>query len=258
MTNGPTGALPQDFWTKIGAIATAIVNGLIEAGQLIYGGLIAIGNFFVALGEAIVEWGMKVIGTYQEALGEVQAALNKAGEILVNLLAWAWDFIVSLAQVAIDAAVNAMTDYVHSVEKSLNAFLDGLAVFDQIRTDKTVRDALLAGVAFALSFFGLQSLVRPVSDMLLVVQRLTQSLGSVLNPFHAAQALAGALGGGISSSVSGLFADVQRGISQGLGWLLNLDIGPGGVLDTLGVYSITPVDTSKYSSLKLETFISFA
>ncbi len=63
VTSGPTGSMPQGFWDWIGSIVTAITNALIKAGQLIYGGLIAIGNFFVALGEAIVDWGIWDIGT---------------------------------------------------------------------------------------------------------------------------------------------------------------------------------------------------
>lgn len=51
MTNGPTDTMPQDFWEWLRSIANTIVNGLITAGQLLYGGLVAIGNFFVAAGE---------------------------------------------------------------------------------------------------------------------------------------------------------------------------------------------------------------
>ncbi len=62
--------MPQDFWDWLGNSANTIVNGLLTAGQLLYGGLIAIGAFFVALGEAIGAWGMGLIGAYQGALGQ--------------------------------------------------------------------------------------------------------------------------------------------------------------------------------------------
>ena len=42
--------MPQDFWDWLGSLGNTIVNGLLTVGQLIYGGLIAIGTFFVALG----------------------------------------------------------------------------------------------------------------------------------------------------------------------------------------------------------------
>ncbi len=42
--------MPQNSWDWLGSLANTIVNGLLTASQLIYGGLIAIGAFFVALG----------------------------------------------------------------------------------------------------------------------------------------------------------------------------------------------------------------
>ncbi len=57
------------------------MNILLTAGQLIYGGLVAIGDFFVALGEAIVDWGMALVGTYQAALATLvaRALQNRTG-----------------------------------------------------------------------------------------------------------------------------------------------------------------------------------
>ncbi len=54
---------------------------LVEAGQLLYGRLTAAGNFFVALGEAIVAWGMALIGTYQTARATLaaRALQNRTG-----------------------------------------------------------------------------------------------------------------------------------------------------------------------------------
>ncbi len=49
VVNGPTGAMPQDFWSKIGAIASAVVNTLVQFGQMIYKGLVALGAFLVNL-----------------------------------------------------------------------------------------------------------------------------------------------------------------------------------------------------------------
>ncbi len=41
VANGPTGAMPQDFWQKLGAAASAVVNAFVYVGQLIYKGLVA-------------------------------------------------------------------------------------------------------------------------------------------------------------------------------------------------------------------------
>ncbi len=218
----------------------------------------AIGSFFVALGEAIVAWGMALVGTYQAALGQIQSMVQQAGEVLGELLAWIWDFIVSVAQLAIDSVVTAMTAYVQSVEGALSLFLLRLLDFQQIGSGETLEAALAAAVAFALSFLGLQSFAQPITEMLLTVQRFVQPLASVFSNFQMAQALAGGVGSSITSSAAGVFGSVQNGITQGMAWLLNLDIGPGGVLDTLGVYSVAPVDTSSYSSFKIDTFVLFA
>ena len=53
--------MPQDFWQKIGAAASTVVNSLLYVGQMIYKGLVALGTFLVNLGEAIVDWGMKAL-----------------------------------------------------------------------------------------------------------------------------------------------------------------------------------------------------
>lgn len=45
VTNGPTGAMPADFWTKIGAVASTVVNTLFYVGQLIVKGIVALGTF---------------------------------------------------------------------------------------------------------------------------------------------------------------------------------------------------------------------
>jgi predicted RNase H-like HicB family nuclease len=67
VVNGPTDAMPQDFWQKIGAAASAVVNSLVVVGQMIYEGLVAHGTFLQNLGEAIWEWGPKVLEHMGEA-----------------------------------------------------------------------------------------------------------------------------------------------------------------------------------------------
>ncbi len=39
--------MPQDFWSKIGAGMTTLVNDLVSLGQLVYQGLVALGTFLV-------------------------------------------------------------------------------------------------------------------------------------------------------------------------------------------------------------------
>src|SRR3989454_663943 len=83
IAEGPTGAMPADFWTKIGASASTLVNALVCAsqpsclGQMIYKGLVALGTFLVDLGRAIVDWGMKSLGALWNTV--VAVAQKEAG-----------------------------------------------------------------------------------------------------------------------------------------------------------------------------------
>ncbi len=86
VTNCPTGTMPQDVWDRLGSLANSIVSGLLTVGQLIDGGLIALGTFYVALGEAIVVWGMGRIDTYVPALVQGWETAPRAGEIPDALL----------------------------------------------------------------------------------------------------------------------------------------------------------------------------
>ncbi len=54
VTNGPTGDMPQDFWSKIGAVATTVVNALVYVGQMIYEGLVALGTSVITTRLAFV------------------------------------------------------------------------------------------------------------------------------------------------------------------------------------------------------------
>ncbi len=45
--------MPSDFWQKIGAAASTVVNSLVSVGPMVYKGLVALGTFLVNLAEAI-------------------------------------------------------------------------------------------------------------------------------------------------------------------------------------------------------------
>ncbi len=99
IAEGPTGAMPADFWTKIGAVASTLVNVLVCAsqpsclGQMIYKGLVALGTFLVNLAQAIVDWGMKQVGALWN---NIVAVAQKAGEVLSQFVNWIVDGAVSL------------------------------------------------------------------------------------------------------------------------------------------------------------------
>ncbi len=107
VTSGPTGAMPQDFWSKIGAIASTVVNTLLYVGQMIYKGLVALGTFLVNLAQAIADWGMKALGAvWNAAVSVAQAAANA----LSQLVSWLIHAVSDLIRAAIDILVRPILD----------------------------------------------------------------------------------------------------------------------------------------------------
>ena len=107
VANGPTGAMPQDFWQKIGAIASTVVNALVYVGQLVYKGLVALGTFLVNLAQAIADWGMKALGTVVSAAVAVAKAI---GDALSRIWEWALGVIQSMVAPLVDAIKGPMRD----------------------------------------------------------------------------------------------------------------------------------------------------
>ncbi len=100
--------MPQDFWDWLGNIAKTIVNDLITAGQLIYGGLVAMGTFLVNLAEAIWEWGMQAAGQVSQAVVE---AVEKVGQVLGELV----NLFVSAVSAAIETLLQPIEQWTSSV-----------------------------------------------------------------------------------------------------------------------------------------------
>lgn len=100
VTNSPTGVMPQDFWSKIGTVASTVVNTLVYVGQMIYTGLVALGTFLVNLAQAIADWGMKALGT---VLNAVATAVQKLAEAASNLFNWVKDLAIGAFNLAIGA-----------------------------------------------------------------------------------------------------------------------------------------------------------
>ncbi len=99
VTSGPTGAMPQDFWQKVGAIASTVVNTLVYIGQLIYKGLVALGTFLVNLAQAIVDWGMKALGAVWNAVVQVVQTVASAA---AKLFSWISDLVVKAFVAVLD------------------------------------------------------------------------------------------------------------------------------------------------------------
>jgi len=103
VTNGQTGAMPADFWQKIGAVAPTVVNSLVYVGQLIYKGLVALGTFLVDLGKAIADWGMRALGAVSNAVAGVVQTVSQA---LSTLVSWIIETSISLIKQGIEGLLN--------------------------------------------------------------------------------------------------------------------------------------------------------
>jgi len=129
--NGPTGAMPADFWQKIGAATSTVVNSLVYFGQMIYKGLVALGTFLVNLAQAIADWGMKALGAVRDAVG---VAVQKIAETLSSL----FDFIQQAATALFLAVVEGF--------KGLVGLLIGnllQVVVDLVRRNPSIESVLL-------------------------------------------------------------------------------------------------------------------
>ncbi len=124
VVSGPTGAMPQDFWSKIGAIASTVVNTLIYVGQLVYKGLVALGTFLVNLAQAIADWGMKALGTVWNAAVTVA---QKVGQALQELGNWIINLIVDGIRLAFNGLFSVFAASSQSTTNSVKVHASSLA-----------------------------------------------------------------------------------------------------------------------------------
>jgi hypothetical protein len=157
IASGPTGAEPADFWHKIGAVVSTVVNGLVFVGQLVYKGLVALATFLVNLGEAVVEWGMRVLGEMQSAASTlVQAAtrlLQKLVEAIVNA-------VLSAIHVLLDTIIQPIVNMIEEVKQNLVLAVRSLSVATTADAFATALGSILFGSQL---FFGLMLLTVGIS-----------------------------------------------------------------------------------------------
>ncbi len=179
VANSATGPMPQNFWQKTGAVADGIVNAIVQAGQLAWGGLIAAGNFFAALSQAVVDWGIKLVGTVVADLGQIQKQLQKAGELLSTFASWFQDL-----------AVATFASIINTFEGLLDLFLRELVEF--------IVDIVKDGPPALSLFFALPM-------MMVVILRGSDLLKNLFIALEAAEAsltvLAAVVSGGIGAIV---------------------------------------------------------
>ena len=174
VTYGPTGAMPLDFWQKIGAVASTVVNSLVYVGQMIYKGLVALATFLVDLGKAIVDWGMKALGAVQQAAAAVvQAAWNllqKLVEAIVNA-------VVTAIRTLLDSLVQPILNMIEDFKAGIARAVSSLSISTTADSFATALGTVLFGSQL---FFALMLLTVGVS----VAEKITMvgsgGIGAIL------------------------------------------------------------------------------
>ncbi len=199
VVNGPTGAMPQDFWTKIGAVATTVANTLVYVGQLVYKGLVALGTFLVNLAEAIADWGMKAVGAVWNAAVSVAQTVAR---VMQEAVEWVIRFAIDIAKAAMDPLLALLRGLVNgwasgAVSAAASSFAEfaltgrqAQSTLTQMTASFLLPTAVLAG-AIAIGLF---------------------AVGTALGPFgYLAAAAAGIVAGVvIASLVSGTAGDSRQ------------------------------------------------
>ncbi len=231
VTSSPTGAMPQDFWSKIGAVASAVVNTLVQFGQMIYKGLVALGTFLVNLAQAIADWGMKALGAVWNAAVAVAQTAQRLLDTFVNIvLAGIKQLINAILEPLIQALNNIRAQYtamMGSVASGLSRFWRG--------DYRGVLDALsaVAGFVSALSpliFF----LGAPLFAMSLTITILA-------GPINFAMSLVtNLLSSVLMQALGGLLTASGNAAIQTIGWLLSGDF-------------LSAIDNTAYSILGVST-----
>ncbi|HYV08965.1 MAG TPA: hypothetical protein VEL81_05250, partial [Thermoplasmata archaeon] len=185
VTNGPTGAMPADFWSKIGAGASTVVNSLVALGQMVHKGLVALGTFLVNLGEAIADWGMRALGAVWNVVVTVAQKVAAAAASLFN---WVKDLAISAFNLVVEgfkALVNVVLR--EAVDRIVN-----------VARQRATIDSLLFGLPLVLGAVlrGEQVLERLFAAMEIVEASLTTVLAI--------------LSGGVAAFVKGLVATAAK------------------------------------------------
>ncbi len=191
VVNGPTGAMPQDFWSKIGAVASAVVNTLVQFGQMIYKGLVALGTFLVNLAQAIADWGMKALGAvWNAAVSVAQTAAN----LMQRFLEWVVRLGVETAKAAMDPLVSLLRSLVSGWASGVVAAASS-SYGEFVRTGTQTSSSL---GQLASNFLMPTAVIAGALAVGLV------AVGTILGPFgYAAGAVAGIVAGVLVAALVG-------------------------------------------------------
>ena len=216
VANSATGPMPKNFWQKIGAVAGGMVNAVVQTGQLAWGGLIAAGNFFVALGQAISDWGQSALGTVLGALGQVQAAMQKIGQVLTTFAGWVVDFAFTLIKAVLSPildTIKALLDAsIRPIAEDMALAVQGRGTAQTAAVSRIATQIFLLASAFAfipIAIRGVEITIKAATAGMawLVTKLMSKTVGEFIVRYLAFTALS--MGAGI----------VLTELLEDLGWL---------------------------------------
>jgi hypothetical protein len=212
VTNGPTGEMPKGFWDKISGAANAVINSLVRVGQLIYDGLIAISTFLANLGEAIWNFGMKVLG---QVWNNAVAVAQRLGEALNRFVDW-------FVQTATGVITNA-----------ISALVNGLKTLFDATIGRFIRE-----LGQALSTVDTEELARRINSLMELVTLIAVAIALVPVAIRVASIALKAMSAGISwlaeTAISEGVAEFIVRILMGIAFSLALSALFTAVLNTVG------------------------
>jgi hypothetical protein len=146
VVNGATGAPPEGLEDWVVNSLVAIGEAFEKIGQLVYGGLVALGTFLVNLGQAIWNWGMGVAGTVSEAVGAVAQAAADLLSKLVEAIVYA---VVTAVRALLDTVIQPIVQMIEDLKVGIVQAIRSLSV----RTTADAFATALGSVLFSSQLF---------------------------------------------------------------------------------------------------------
>gem|GEM_PF-1370139 len=127
-----TGDLPK---TLAGAIWEGLTGLVAGVADVLYQGLVAIGNFFASLGDAVANWGQKLLGGLSKATDAVKAAVQAVLDAINAIVQW----IITKVGEMLNAAFAPLINTIQNIADELYAIID--AAYQNYLIDGTLGTA---------------------------------------------------------------------------------------------------------------------
>jgi len=161
-----TGELPK---TLAGAIWEGLTGLVAGVADVLYQGLVAIGNFFASLGDAVASWGQKLLGAINTATDAVKAAVQAVLDVLMTIVKWIIEKITLILdelfaplRTALSDASNELNEilsagYMHYLNDGMFGASESSALMDwiifRILVPATIGAVIISGLIYLFSPF---------------------------------------------------------------------------------------------------------